>query len=90
VASFRIVIRKSAARELDDVRGKKDRQRIVTAIRRLADDPRPHGVEKLSGTRDRYRIRVENFRVLYEIEDEVLLIYVVKVGDRKDVYRRRT
>jgi mRNA interferase RelE/StbE len=57
----------------------------------LEENPRPHGVEKL-GTKERlYRIHVgpgKNHRVIYQIRDEVLLVLVVKVGDRKEVYRR--
>lgn len=83
-----IVIKKSAAKELQSVPGKKDRQRIVERIRALAGDPRPSGAEKLSGTRDKYRLRQGDYRILYEIEDDVLIVYVVKIGHRKDVYRR--
>lgn len=85
MASYKIVIKKSAAKELQGIAGKKDRQRLVERIRELAGNPRPMGAEKLSGTRDKYRIRQGNFRVLYEIEDEILTVYVVKVADRKDV-----
>lgn len=85
---YSVRIKKSAAKELDAVPGKKDRQRLVRKIRALADEPRPPGAEKLSGIRDRYRIRQGNYRVLYEIEDDVLVVYVVKIGDRKDVYRQ--
>jgi mRNA interferase RelE/StbE len=85
VASYKIVIKKSAAKELQGIAGKKDRQRLVERIRELAGNPRPMGAEKLSGTRDKYRIRQGDFRVLYEIEDEILTVYVVKVADRKDV-----
>jgi mRNA interferase RelE/StbE len=88
VASYKIVIRKSAAKELQDIAGRKDRQRLVARIQGLVQNPRPPGAEKLSGTRDKYRIRQGNFRILYEIEDEVLIVYVVKIGDRKDVYRK--
>jgi mRNA interferase RelE/StbE len=88
VARYKLVIKKSAARELQDIPGKKDRQRLVERIQALADNPRPAGAEKLSGMRDKYRIRQGNYRVLYEIEDEVLIVYVVRIGDRKDVYRK--
>ncbi len=88
MASYKIVIKKSAAKELQDIAGKKDRQRLVERIRDLAESPRPMGAEKLSGARDKYRIRQGNFRVLYEIEDEVLTVYVVTIADRKNVYRR--
>lgn len=77
---------RSAAKELDGV-PTKDRQRIVRRIGALAENPRPEGAEKLSGD-DKYRIRQGNHRVLYEIEDEVLIVTVVRIGNRKDVYRR--
>ena len=88
MASYKITIKKSAARELQGIPGRKDRQRLVARINALAGNPRPVGAEKLSGTRDQYRIRQGNYRVLYEIEDEVLTVYIVKIGDRKDVYRK--
>jgi len=86
VASYSVLITKSAAKELEAV-PTKDRQRIVTRIRSLADDPRPVGVEKLSGD-EKYRIRQGDYRILYEIVDEELIVTVVRVGNRRDVYRR--
>jgi mRNA interferase RelE/StbE len=87
VASYNVVIKKSAAKELEDIAGKKDRQRIVARILALSDDPRPDGVEKLSGSSEKYRIRQGNYRVIFEIEDDAALITIVKIGHRKDVYR---
>jgi mRNA interferase RelE/StbE len=87
VASYRVLIKSSAAREIEAVDQKKDRQRIVAGIRSLADDPRPPGCEKLAGEDDRYRIRVGRYRVVYSIGDGELLVVVVRVGHRKDVYR---
>lgn len=68
---------------------KKDKQRIVEAIDFLVEDPRPEGCKKLKGnlTPIRYRIRAGNYRVIYSIQDEMLLILVVEVGHRKDVYK---
>ena len=86
--NYKVLIKKSAAKELEGIPGKKDRQRLVERIRGLAGDPRPMGAERLSGVRDKYRIRQGNYRVLYEIEDDVLTVYVVKIADRKDVYRK--
>ena len=65
---------------------KADVRRIVGAIRSLADDPRPHGVQKLSG-QERYRVRQGNYRIVYSIQDEERTVWVVKVGHRRDVYR---
>lgn len=61
--------------------------RIDGAIQRLADDPRPSGAEKLKGHQNLYRLRVGDYRVVYTIEDTRLLIVVIKIGNRKDVYR---
>jgi mRNA interferase RelE/StbE len=87
VASYRVLIKPSAAKEIEAVGQKKDRQRIVAGIRTLARDPRPVGSEKLAGERDRYRLRVGRYRIIYSIGDAELLILVVRVGHRKDVYR---
>lgn len=85
MASYRVFIKASAAKELEAVPAK-DRRRLATKIKALGSNPRPPGCEKLSGL-DRYRIRQGNYRVLYEIQGEVLIVLVVKVGHRKDVYR---
>ncbi len=86
MARFEILIKRSAAKEIEAISRKKDRQRIVRKIRQLAEDPRPPGCQKLSG-RDRYRIRQGPYRIVYSIEDDRLTVYVVKVGHRSDVYR---
>ena len=66
---------------------KKDRQRIVADILALSVDPRPMGCEKLAGSRDRYRVRIGRYRVVYAISDRDRTVLVVRVADRKDVYR---
>jgi len=86
VARLEILIKRSAAEEIEAISRKKDRQRIVRKIRRSAGDPRPSGCQKLSG-RDRYRIRQGPYRIVYSIEDDRLIVYVVKVGHRSDLYR---
>ncbi|MCC5600792.1 type II toxin-antitoxin system RelE family toxin [Nostoc favosum] len=65
----------------------KVRTRIQTKIDDLADNPRPNGVVKLEDSDNGYRIRVGSYRVIYDIFDDVLLVSVVKVGHRKEVYR---
>jgi mRNA interferase RelE/StbE len=65
---------------------KKDRQRIVAAILGLSEEPRPSGCRKLSG-KDKYRIRSGDSRVVYAVQDVVLVVTIVKVGHRRDVYR---
>ena len=71
-----------------DLRGipKSDVQRILARIEALRDDPRPPGAEKLSA-QERYRVRQGVYRILYAIDDAVLIVEVVKVGRRRDVYR---
>ena len=86
MARFEVLIKASAAKELEAISRKKDRQRIVERIRRLGEDPKPPGSQKLSG-RDRYRIRQGVYRIVYSIEDDLLIVVVVRVGHRKDVYR---
>ena len=86
MASYSIQLTRSAAKELEAV-PTKVRQRIVAKIAALADNPRPAGVEKLSGD-DKYRIRQGAYRILYEIEDDRLIVTVVRVGNRRDVYRK--
>ena len=87
MASYSVLIKPSAAKEIEAVAQKKDRQRIVASILALADEPRPVGCEKLAGQNDRYRIRVGRFRIVYSIADAELVVLVVRVADRKDVYR---
>ena len=87
MARYRVVIKLSASKEIGAVGQKKDRQRIVLRIQSLGENPRPFGCEKLSGHLDRYRVREGNYRIVYSIDDEKLLVDIVKVGHRKDVYR---
>lgn len=86
MASYNLVITRSAAKELERV-PTKDRRRIVDRIAGLAHDPRPPACEKLSGE-DKYRIRQGDYRILYEIVDDRLIVTVVRVGNRRDVYKR--
>lgn len=60
--------------------------KIVEAIENLGDDPRPDGCKKLKG-RPAYRIRVSNYRIIYEVKDDELIVLVITIGHRKDVYR---
>ena len=86
MASYRVVIKPSAVKEIEAVGSRKDRRRIVARIQTLAEDPRPHGCQKLSGA-EKYRVRCGNYRIVYSIENDVLTVVVVKVEHRKDVYR---
>ncbi|WP_336622327.1 type II toxin-antitoxin system RelE/ParE family toxin [Chlorogloeopsis sp. ULAP01] len=62
-------------------------ERIQRKIDKLANDPRPSGVGKLKNGENRYRVRVGNYRILYNICDDILLITVVRIGHRREVYR---
>lgn len=82
MAAYRVLIKDSAAREIDALPTKEDRRRVVARIFALAENPRPHGSEKLAGEMERYRIRQGRYRIVYEIRDRELLVWVVKVGHR--------
>ncbi len=85
MASYSILIKRSAAWELESLPAK-DRRRVTSRIQGLARNPRPPGCEKLS-SEEKYRVRQGNYRILYEIVDRDLIVTVVKVGNRRDVYR---
>jgi mRNA interferase RelE/StbE len=61
--------------------------RLVEAADALASNPRPHGVKKLQGDENLWRIRVGAYRIVYEIHDDRLVVLVIRIGDRKDIYR---
>ena len=85
MGNYRIVIKKSAAKEIEKIQ-KQDRIRIVEKIRSLSSDPHPSGSKKLSG-KEKYRIRQGNYRILYQVIDDALVINVVKVWHRRDIYK---
>lgn len=62
-------------------------KRIVKRLKSLRENPRPQGVKKLAGEEDLYRIRDGDYRIIYTIQDKELIVLVVKIGNRKDVYR---
>lgn len=84
--TYRIEILPSAHRELLAV-PKREQRRIDARILALADDPRPSGGKSLVGQDNLYRIRVGDYRIVYRIQDSDLLILVIRIGHRKDVYR---
>jgi mRNA interferase RelE/StbE len=61
--------------------------RIVAAINALQENPRPQGSKKLTGSKDKYRIRVGRYRVIYEIHEKEIVVLIVRISDRKDAYR---
>ena len=86
MASYKLLVKRSAVREIEAIPTKRDRQRVVARIRALASDPRPPGCQKLSGA-EKYRVRQGRYRILYSIEDDRLIVTVVQVAHRKDVCR---
>jgi len=84
--TYRIEFKRSAKKELAAV-DPSMRQRIANAIDALASDPRPAGCTKMAGFEQAWRIRIGDYRVVYEITDEVLLVLVVAVAHRREVYR---
>jgi mRNA interferase RelE/StbE len=82
---YKLVFKKSVAKDLRDL-PKRDVASILKRIRVLAEEPLTHGCEKLSG-QERYRVRQGVYRIIYEIHDDELIVFVVKVGHRKRVYR---
>jgi mRNA interferase RelE/StbE len=85
MGKYKIVMKQSAVKELNKIPAK-DLKKIASKIESLSTNPRPMGCEKLSAL-ERYRIRQGNYRILYSIEDDILTVYVVKIGRRKDIYR---
>ena len=86
MANYKILIKPSAAKELKKL-PKNDAQRITSRIQSLSKEPRPFGCEKLSA-QERYRIRQGNYRIVYSIEDDKLIVYVIKIAHRSDVYKK--
>ncbi len=83
---YRILFKPAAQRQFRKLPRDIQRQ-LAPKIDALAEDPRPSGIKKLSGTESLYRLRSGNFRIVYEIQDDMLIVLIMKVGDRKSVYR---
>jgi mRNA interferase RelE/StbE len=83
--SYRVFLERAAARDVrrlpPDVR-----EQALRAAYALADDPRPPGCRKLHGRAGQYRFRVGDYRIVYEVQDEVLIVHVVEVGRRDNIY----
>jgi mRNA interferase RelE/StbE len=74
--------------EIETISTKRERQRVVRRIAALATEPRPHGCEKLTGATSAYRVRQGHYRVIYLVDDAERTVDVLKVGHRREVYRR--
>ncbi|MDJ0647191.1 MAG: type II toxin-antitoxin system RelE/ParE family toxin [Xenococcaceae cyanobacterium MO_188.B19] len=87
MASYKIEWKNSAKKELK----KLDKQiiiRILQAVEKLANNPHPSGSKKLMGSESIYRIRVGDYRIIYNLQSSVLTIEIIKVGHRREVYRK--
>ena len=85
---YKVSLKPSADRQLRKLPVAAQR-RIVVEVAVLALDPRPPGVVKLAGDENLWRIRIGDYRVVYEIHDERLIVLVLRVANRRDVYRRK-
>jgi mRNA interferase RelE/StbE len=83
--SYRLVLKPAARRDLDALPADVF-ERVDPHILALADNPRPHGTVKLRGTRNGYRVRVGDYRIIYEIDDRERTVRVGRVGHRREVY----
>ncbi len=83
---YEIIIKPAAEKSLDKI-PKSSRSRLADALEKLRDNPRPPGVIKMSGVENLWRIRIGDYRVVYEIHDDRLIVLVLRVAHRKDVYR---
>ncbi|AFL82857.1 addiction module toxin, RelE/StbE family [Belliella baltica DSM 15883] len=82
---YEIIVSKSAAKELSKL-PKQVNNKIIKAILALSGDPRPNGAKKLRGISENWRIRIGDYRVIYAVADEILVVDIRKVGHRKDIY----
>lgn len=86
--AYRIELTSKALRELAAL-PRDAQQRIDARILALSEEPRPPGSKKLEGEEDLYRIRVGDYRIVYRVDDKVLVVLVVRIGHRREVYRKR-
>lgn len=87
MASYRLEWRRSTRKDLRRI-ASAELPRIITAVESLIDDPFPPGCTKLSGSERSYRIRVGDYRILYDVLARLLVIEVIRIGHRRDVYDR--
>ncbi|WP_443082011.1 type II toxin-antitoxin system RelE family toxin [Synechococcus sp. BA-132 BA5] len=87
MAEYSLLIKSSAAKELQAVSDKAILSRLIEKIQSLAAQPRPSESEKLAGRQNLFRVRQGNDRVIYSVDDQSRVVDVVKIGHRRDVYR---
>jgi mRNA interferase RelE/StbE len=86
---YEVIVPKAVQKQIDALSDENLRDRIEDEIEALTENPRPDGVTKMKGYNSRYRIRIGNYRILYDINDGQLLVLVVQFGHRREVYRQR-
>lgn len=86
MSKYEVQIARRAVRALTAL-PRREQQRVRAAIDLLADDPRPPSCRKLAGEDAAYRVRVGDYRIIYEVFDRRLVVQVVRIGHRRDVYR---
>ncbi|MEI6446074.1 MAG: type II toxin-antitoxin system RelE/ParE family toxin [Nostocales cyanobacterium ELA583] len=85
--TYEIIITKSIQKQLDNLPNN-IQERVYDKISQLAEEPRPDGVVKLKGYDNEYRIRIGDYRLVYEIQDEQLIVLLVQCKHRRDVYEK--
>jgi mRNA interferase RelE/StbE len=86
--AYQVLIKDSARKELAAL-SLPLQKRIDTRIRALSENPRPSGIKKLAGDENLYRLRVSDYRIIYQIQDKALLVLVIKISLHREVYRKR-
>ena len=86
MANYKVEISRTAERQLKKL-PPRDQRRVARAMLLLADGPYPRGTRKLLGYEDIFRVRVGQYRILYSVSERSLIVIVLKVGHRKDIYR---
>jgi len=86
MANYKIELSRSAEKTLKAL-PKADLKKVVNALEMLAITPFPKGCRKLSGYASLFRVRIGLYRIIYEIEEQIITIKILKIGHRKDVYR---
>ena len=86
--TYRVEVAAAAARQLRQL-DRSGQRRVQAAIELLADEPRPSGAKKLVGGNGEWRVRTGDYRIVYEIHDNVLVVLVIAVGHRREIYNRR-
>jgi len=83
---YEVILLEKAVKQLSKL-PKKEADKIAAKIDKLENDPYPAGSKKLQGYEDVYRIRQGDYRILYEVQNERLIVQIIKIGNRKDVYK---